>query len=114
MWWGSLLAPRTQLAPEQVRVLPVGEQWNESAREFAENLEQAGIRTSVEARDTLGYRIRDAETLKIPYMGVIGERETTNGTVAVRSRGIGKKQEVMDRSSFIDRILDEIQNKSLG
>ena len=104
----------TWMAPEQVRVLPVGEQWNESAREFAENLEQAGIRTSVEARDTLGYRIRDAETLKIPYMGVIGEREATNGTVAVRSRGIGKKQEVMDRSSFIDRVLDEIQNKSLG
>ena len=48
------------------------------------------------------------------YMGVIGEREATNGTVAVRSRGIGKKQEVMDRSSFIDRVLDEIQNKSLG
>ena len=71
-------------------------------------------RTSVEARDTLGYRIRDAETLKIPYMGVIGEREATNGTVAVRSRGIGKKQEVMERSSFIDRVLDEIQNKSLG
>ena len=104
----------TWMAPEQVRVLPVGEQWNESAREFAENLEQAGIRTSEEARDTLGYRIRDAETLKIPYMGVIGEREATNGTVAVRSRGIGKKQEVMDRSSFIDRVLDEIQNKSLG
>ena len=104
----------TWMAPEQVRVLPVGEQWNESAREFAENLEQAGIRTSVEARDTLGYRIRDAETLKIHYMGVIGEREATNGTVAVRSRGIGKKQEVMDRSSFIDRVLDEIQNKSLG
>ncbi|GIS80150.1 MAG: threonine--tRNA ligase [Gammaproteobacteria bacterium] len=104
----------TWMAPEQVRVLPVGEQWNESAREFAENLEQAGIRTSVEARDTLGYRIRDAETLKIPYMGVIGEREATNGTVAVRSRGIGKKQEVMDRSSFIDRVLDEIQTKSLG
>ena len=104
----------TWMAPEQVRVLPVGEQWNESAREFAENLEQAGIRTSVEARDTLGYRIRDAETLKIPYMGVIGEREATNGTVAVRSRGIGKKQEVMERSSFIDRVLDEIRNKSLG
>jgi len=104
----------TWMAPEQVRVLPVGEQWNESALEFTEDLERAGIRTSLEARDTLGYRIRDAETLKIPYMGVIGEREATNGTVAVRSRGMGKKQEVMDRSSFIDRVLDEIQSKSLG
>ena len=104
----------TWMAPEQVRVLPVGEQWNESAREFEKDLKQAGIRSSLEARDTLGYRIRDAETLKIPYMGVIGEREATNGTVAVRRRGMGKKQEVMDRGSFIDRVVDEIQNKSLG
>ena len=104
----------TWMAPEQVRVLPVGEQWKESAREFAKDLKQAGIRSSLEARDTLGYRIRDAETLKIPYMGVIGEREATNGTVAVRRRGMGKKQEVMDRGSFIDRVLDEIQSKSLG
>ena len=52
----------TWMAPEQVRVLPVGEQWNESAREFAKDLKQAGIRSSLEARDTLGYRIRDAET----------------------------------------------------
>ena len=104
----------TWMAPEQVRILPVGEQWNESAREFVKDLEQAGIRSSLEARDTLGYRIRDAETLKIPYMGVIGEREATNDTVAVRRRGMGKKQEVMDRGSFIDRVVDEIQNKSLG
>ncbi len=104
----------TWMAPEQVRILPVGEQWNESAREFVKDLQQAGIRSSLEARDTLGYRIRDAETLKIPYMGVIGEREATNGTVAVRRRGMGKKQEVMDRGSFIDRVVDEIQSKSLG
>ena len=104
----------TWMAPEQVRILPVGEQWNERAREFVKDLQQAGIRSSLEARDTLGYRIRDAETLKIPYMGVIGEREATNGTVAVRRRGMGKKQEVMDRGSFIDRVVDEIQNKSLG
>ena len=104
----------TWMAPEQVRVLPVGEQWNESAREFVKDLQQAGIRSSLEARDTLGYRIRDAETLKIPYMGVIGEREATNCTVAVRRRGMGKKQEVMDRGSFIDRVSDEIQSKSLG
>ena len=104
----------TWMAPEQVRVLRVGEQWNESAREFVKDLDQAGIRSSLEPRDTLGYRIRDAETLKIPYMGVIGEREATDGTVAVRRRGMGKKQEVMDRGSFIDRILEEIQTKSLG
>ena len=104
----------TWMAPEQVRVLPVGEQWDESARAFAGDLKNVGVRTSVAARDTLGYRIRDAEMLKIPYMGVIGEREVTDGTVAVRRRGMGKKQEVMERSAFIDMVLEEVRSKSLG
>jgi threonyl-tRNA synthetase len=47
-------------------------------------------------------------------MGVIGEREVTDGTVAVRRRGMGKKQEVMERSAFIDMVLEEVRSKSLG
>lgn len=104
----------TWMAPEQVRLLPVSEQWNESALELAKDLERAGIRVDLQTRDTLGYRIRDAETLKVPYMGVIGERESTDGTVAVRKRGSGKKQEIMERSTFKQRLLEEIQSKSLG
>ncbi len=88
----------TWLAPEQVRVLPISEQWVESAGELAAELEKAGVRVHVEARETLGYRIREAETMKIPFMAVVGEREAADGTVAVRKRGAGKKQEVMPRA----------------
>jgi threonyl-tRNA synthetase len=104
----------TWMAPEQVRVLPVGEQWHESASALVDELKAAGIRASVEGRETLGYRIREAETLKIPYMGVVGEREAADGTVAVRRRGAGKKQEVMGREQFIALLVEEIEQRSLG
>jgi len=104
----------TWMAPEQVRVLSVGEQWDESAHELRSALRAAGVRASVESRETLGYRIREAETLKIPYMGVVGEREAADGTVAVRKRGAGKKQDVMERGAFIEMITEEISTKALG
>ena len=104
----------TWLAPEQVRLLPVSEQWEESARAFADELTASGVRVSVEARETLGYRIREAETLKIPYMAVVGEREAADATVAVRVRGAGKKQEVMARNDFIARLVEEIRTRALG
>jgi len=104
----------TWLAPEQVRVLPISEQWEASAREHAAELAAAGVRVTVEARDTLNYRIREAETLKIPYMAVIGERETADGTVAIRKRGTGRKQEVLPRGEFRARIAEEIRTRSLG
>jgi threonyl-tRNA synthetase len=103
----------TWLAPEQVRLLPVGEQWVESAQELANQLVAAGVRASVEARETLGYRIREAETLKIPYMGVVGEREAADGSVAVRRRGAGKKQEVMNRADFVGQVTEEIATRTL-
>ena len=104
----------TWIAPEQVRVLPVGEHWDESARSLVADLKAAGIRASVEGRETLGYRIREAETLKIPYMGVVGEREAADGTVAVRRRGAGKKQEVMGREQFIALVVGEVETRALG
>jgi threonyl-tRNA synthetase len=104
----------TWLAPEQVRVLPISEQWEESARTFASDLAAAGVRARVEARETLGYRIREAETLKVPYMAVVGEREAEAGTVAIRKRGAGKKQEVMGRDAFRDMVVDEIRTRALA
>ena len=104
----------TWMSPEQVRVLPVGEQWHESASALAADLKAAGIRASVEGRETLGYRIREAESLKIPYMGVVGEREAADGTVAVRRRGAGKKQEVMGREQFIAAVVEQVETKALG
>ena len=104
----------TWMAPEQVRVLPVGEQWHDSARALVDDLKAAGIRAAMEERETLGYRIREAETLKIPYMGVVGEREAVDSTVAVRRRGAGKKQEVMDRADFVASVVAEVEARTLG
>jgi threonyl-tRNA synthetase len=103
----------TWLAPEQVRILPVSEPSQASAEALAEELRRAGVRAAVEARETLGYRIREAETHKVPYMGGVGEREAADGTVAVRKRGAGKKQIIMNRPHFVARILEEIGTKAL-
>ncbi len=101
------------LAPEQVRILPVSEPWIDSARELVDDLRASGIRAEVHERETLGYRIRDAELHKVPYMGVVGEREAEAGTVAVRKRGAGKKQEVMPREEFVDRLREKIRTRAL-
>jgi threonyl-tRNA synthetase len=101
------------LAPEQVRVLPVGEEWVGAARELVDDLRSHGVRAELYERESLGYRIRDAETRKVPYMAVVGEREAADGTVAVRRRGAGKKQEIMDRGAFRERLLEEIRTRAL-
>jgi threonyl-tRNA synthetase len=103
----------TWLAPEQVRVLPISELWTESAGELVEQLRTAGVRAELADRETLGYRIREAETMKVPYMAVVGEREASDGTVAVRRRGAGRKQEVMPREEFVARVVEEIRTKAL-
>ncbi len=103
----------TWLAPEQVRVLPISEHWTESAGALRATLEDAGVRAHLEDRETLGYRIRAAESLKIPYMAVVGEREAADGTVAVRKRGSGKKQEVMERTAFVQHVAREVAARTL-
>jgi threonyl-tRNA synthetase len=100
------------LAPVQVRVLPITDQQAEDAAGFVGMLKENGIRALLDDRsETLGYRIRDAETHKVPYMAVLGEREVEAGTVAVRQRGAGRKQEVMERVAFLDRLAKEIQTR---
>jgi threonyl-tRNA synthetase len=100
------------LAPEQVRVLPITDQQAADAAAFAQTLKEHGIRAHLDDRsETLGYRIRDGETHKVPYMAVIGARETEGGTVAVRARGAGKKQEVMVRADFVGALVEEIGRK---
>jgi len=103
------------LAPEQVRVLPISDDQADAARGIAQRLKTAGVRVSVDDRsDTLNYRIRDAELLKIPYMAVVGQREVEQGTVAVRARGAGKKQEVLPVDDFLERVLSEVRSRTLG
>lgn len=100
------------LAPEQVRVLPVSEVWSESARELVDLLRAKGVRARLSDQDTLGYRIREAEVKKVPYMGVVGKREAEAGTVAVRRRGAGKKQVVMEREAFAGQVAEDIRTRA--
>ena len=101
------------LAPVQVRILPVSEQWTASARELADALAWEGLRVEVDERDTLGYRIRAAETMKLPYMGIVGEREAEAGTVSVRKRGAKHKQVAMTRDDFLQQLRNEVASRSL-
>ncbi len=103
------------LAPEQVRVLPITDDVAASARELADALRDAGIRVHLDDRsETLGYRIREAETQKIPYMAVVGKREAESGQVAVRRHGAGAKQEVVSRDAFLERLRAEVSSRALG
>ena len=75
------------LSPEQVRILPISETLADKAKEIEAQLTAAGIRTTVDLRsEKIGYKIREAQLDKIPYMLVIGQKEAENGTVSVRSR----------------------------
>ncbi|HSA55032.1 MAG TPA: threonine--tRNA ligase [Gemmatimonadaceae bacterium] len=103
------------LAPEQVRVLPISDELAPPAREITARLRAAGVRAHCDDRnDTLNYRIRDGEIMKVPYMAVVGKREAESGTVAVRVRGAGKKQDVIPVEQFVDRVRDEIRTRALA
>lgn len=78
------------LAPVQAKVIPVSNQFDDYALEVNEKLTAAGIRAEADLRtEKLGYKIREAQTKKIPYMLVVGENERSAGTVSTRIRGIG-------------------------
>ncbi|HEU4995608.1 MAG TPA: threonine--tRNA ligase [Gemmatimonadaceae bacterium] len=102
------------LAPEQVRVLPVSDDANGAAEALTAQLKEAGIRATLDNRsDTLNYRIRDGEVTRVPYMAVIGKREASSGTVALRIRGAGNKQEILPVSEFIARVVREKRDRAL-
>jgi threonyl-tRNA synthetase len=101
------------LAPEQVRILPISEEWAGEAAAYTASLRSHGVRATLAERETLSYRIREAELAKVPYMGVIGEREVADGTVAVRVRGKGRKQEVMEREAFRELLIAGIRTRTL-
>src|SRR5437588_251469 len=103
------------LAPEQVRVLPISDAQLEAARAVHDALQKAGIRSHLDERsETLNYKIRDAETHKVPYMAVVGQREADAGSVAVRVRGAGNKQGVMPVGEFVEKLKQEVHTRSLN
>jgi threonyl-tRNA synthetase len=102
------------LAPEQVRVLPITDDQAADAATLVATLTGEGVRAHLDDRsETLGYRIRDGETQKVPYMAVIGARETEGDSVAVRKRGAVQKQEVVGRALFLEMLLKEIRSKAV-
>ncbi len=102
------------LAPEQVRVIPISDAQADAARAMAARLRQSGLRVHLDDRgETLNYRIRDAETHKVPYMAVVGQREVEADSLAIRIRGTGKKQDVVKVDDFIARVAEQVRNRTL-
>jgi threonyl-tRNA synthetase len=101
------------LAPEQVRIIPVGESFADYAHEVRAKLLKANIRVSVDdSSDSLGKKIRNAETDHVNYIAVVGEQEMNSGTLAIRNyKTDGKSGENITK--FIERIEEEIDRKML-
>ncbi len=101
----------TWLAPVQVKVLPISDKYMDYAEKVTEKLFDAGIRAEVDTRsEKIGYKIREAQTQKIPYMLVVGQKEEEEGTVSVRSRFAGDEGSV-SLDAFMDRIQKEIASR---
>lgn len=97
------------MAPTQVKLLPIGEEQHEYARNCLRFLEDHGIRCQIDERnEKIGYKIRQAQLEKVPYMLIIGERELEENQVSVRTRK-GEDLGDMTQNSFLERILHEVQ-----
>ena len=101
------------LAPEQVRVLPVSEKFIDYANNIFRDLKEKNVRISVDdSNESLGKRIRNAEVMKIPYILVVGEKEESSKTVAVRKYQEGDLG-VINNDDFITTLLKDIKSRSL-
>ena len=103
----------TWLAPVQVKVLPISDKHMDYAQKVYEALEAAGIRSEIDTRaEKIGYKIREAQVNKIPYMLVVGGKEEETGKVSVRSRFAGDEGQ-KDLAAFIEDIQKEIADKTI-
>ena len=104
----------TWMAPEQVRFLPVTDRANEYCEKVAAQLEEQGFRTEVDYRnEKIGRKIRDAQTEKVPYMVIVGDRDMENGTVSPRHRVDGDlgAMSVDEFSALLKRVVDNKEQK---
>ena len=99
------------LSPVQAKIMTITDRADEAAKKVQEKLEKAGIRTEIDLRnEKIGFKIREARTMMIPYMLVLGDKEAENGNVAVTKRG-GVDMGTMDVDSLIQLMQEEIENK---
>ena len=102
------------LAPEQVRVMPITDRQGDYAKAVADKLAAAGMRVETDFRnEKIGYKIREAQMQKVPYVLVIGDKEIENNAVAVRARG-GVDLGAMSVEDFLARALKEIEDKVIN
>lgn len=101
------------LSPEQVKVLSLTERNNDYASEIVEKLKEEGLRVEADLRnEKIGYKIREALSMKIPYLIIVGDEEEKNGTISLRGRGQENKSG-LKLSEFIERIQNEIKTKKI-
>ena len=100
------------LAPVQVALIPIAERHNAAVGEVAEKLKNAGIRVEVDDRnETMQAKIRDSSLQKVPYLGIIGDKEVENKTISLRSR-VGKDLKGISVEDLVRKLTDEIESKS--
>ena len=103
----------TWLCPEQVRVLPISDKYEEYAQKVCKELRANGVSAEVDSRsEKIGFKIREARLAKLPYMLVVGGQEEESGTVSVRSRFAGDEG-VKTLSEFVHQICEEIRTKEI-
>ncbi|MBQ6932413.1 MAG: threonine--tRNA ligase [Clostridia bacterium] len=101
------------LSPEQVRILPISEKFQEACESVTEKLKAAGIRATCDTRnEKIGYKIREAQLDKVNYMLIMGEKECESGTVSVRSRSEGDLG-ALTVEEFMSKALTEIATKEI-
>ena len=102
----------TWLAPEQVRVLPITDRAADASRQAQAALAARGVRVECDLRnEKIGYKIREAQVQKVPYMLVLGDKEVAEGLVSVRSRRDGDLG-TMTLDAFAEKLLEEIRTKA--
>ena len=101
------------LAPEQVKVLALTDRNNDYALKIAEKLKSEGLRVELDTRnEKIGYKIREALSMKIPYLVIVGDEEEANQTISIRGRGNENKSGV-NLSDFVMRLKEEIKIKKI-
>lgn len=104
----------TWLAPVQVVILPVSEKYVDYAKQLSEKFDKNGIRVELDDRnETLGYRIRENQMRKVPYMIIVGEKEKESGKISVRTRE-GRDIHDVEVEEFITKITGEINSRSIS
>ncbi len=102
------------LAPIQVIILPIADRHNDYARSLDRKFKDGGIRSSVDLRrEKVGYKIRDAETQKIPMILIVGDKEVSQGTTSLRIHTVGDKGQI-NPDEFLEKIREMVKTKSLN